>query len=59
VYFVVEPKREQLAEIARMTDAGELRPTSVEVYPLASASEAFAHSMERGRRRKVVLEMAA
>ena len=59
VYFVVEPRREQLAEIARMADAGELHPTPVEVYPLAAARDAFAHSLERGRRRKVVLEMAA
>jgi hypothetical protein len=31
----------------------------VEVYPLASAREAFARSLEPGRRGKVVLEAAA
>ena len=41
--------------IARLADAGELRPPSVEIFPLASAREAFARSLERGRRGKVVL----
>jgi NADPH:quinone reductase-like Zn-dependent oxidoreductase len=54
-YFVVEPNREQLISIARLADAGELRPPAVEVFPLASAREAFARSLERGRRGKVVL----
>jgi NADPH:quinone reductase-like Zn-dependent oxidoreductase len=58
VYFVVEPNREQLTSIARLADAGELRPPPVEVFPLALAREAFAHSLERGRPRKVVLDVA-
>jgi NADPH:quinone reductase-like Zn-dependent oxidoreductase len=58
-YFVVEPNREQLRSIARLVDAGELRPPPVEIFQLASAREAFAHSLERGRRRKVVLDVAA
>ena len=58
VYFVVEPKRDQLEELARRVDIGELRPAPVEVYPLASAREAFARSMEPGRRGKVVLGVA-
>jgi len=59
VYFVVEPDRDQLRSIARMTGSGELRPAPVELYPLASARDAFARSLEPGRRGKVVLEMAA
>ncbi len=59
VYFVVEPHRDELETLARMVDAGELRPAPVEVHPLASAREAFARSLERGRRGKVVLEVAA
>ena len=55
VYFVVEPNRHQLASLARREDVGELRPPSVEVFPLASAREAFARSLEPGRRGKVVL----
>jgi NADPH:quinone reductase-like Zn-dependent oxidoreductase len=55
VYFVVEPKRDQLEELGGRADIAELRPAAVEVYPLASAREAFARSMEPGRRGKVVL----
>jgi NADPH:quinone reductase-like Zn-dependent oxidoreductase len=58
VYFIVEPNREQLMSIARLADAGELRPPAVEIFPLASAREAFARSLERGRPRKVVLDVA-
>jgi NADPH:quinone reductase-like Zn-dependent oxidoreductase len=54
-YFTVEPNRDQLWSIARLADAGELRPPSIEIFPLASAREAFARSLERGRRGKVVL----
>jgi NADPH:quinone reductase-like Zn-dependent oxidoreductase len=56
-YFTVEPNRDQLASIARLVDAGELRPPSVELFPLASARAAFARSLEPGRRGKVVLEV--
>jgi NADPH:quinone reductase-like Zn-dependent oxidoreductase len=59
VYFVVEPNRDQLSEIARMLDAGELRAPAVEVYPLARAREAFARSLQPGRPGKVVLEATA
>jgi NADPH:quinone reductase-like Zn-dependent oxidoreductase len=58
VYFIVEPNREQLMSIARLVDAGELRPPSVDIFPLASAREAFARSLERGRPHKVVLDVA-
>jgi NADPH:quinone reductase-like Zn-dependent oxidoreductase len=54
-YFTVEPNHDQLTTIARLADAGKLRPPSVEIFPLASAREAFARSLQRGRRGKVVL----
>jgi len=54
-YFVVEPNHVQLTTIARLADAGELRPPSVELFPLASAREAFGRSLERGRHGKVVV----
>ncbi|HEX5622012.1 MAG TPA: NADP-dependent oxidoreductase [Solirubrobacteraceae bacterium] len=54
-YFTVEPNRDQLWSIARLADAGALRRPSVEIFPLAAAREAFARSLERGRRGKVVL----
>jgi NADPH:quinone reductase-like Zn-dependent oxidoreductase len=59
VYFVVEPNRDELEELARRADIGELRVPPVEVYPLASAREAFVRSLAQGRHGKVVLEVAA
>jgi hypothetical protein len=38
-----------------LADAGELRPPSVEIFPLTSARDAFARSLERARQAKVVL----
>jgi NADPH:quinone reductase-like Zn-dependent oxidoreductase len=58
VYFIVEPNREQLMSLATLANAGELRPPSVEVFPLTSAREAFARSLERGRQGKIVLAVA-
>jgi NADPH:quinone reductase-like Zn-dependent oxidoreductase len=58
VYFIVEPNPDQLSSIARLVDSGELRPGPVEVFPLMSAREAFARSLEPGRRGKVVLDVA-
>jgi NADPH:quinone reductase-like Zn-dependent oxidoreductase len=58
VHFLVEPNRDQLSSIARLVDRGELLPAPVEVFPLMSAREAFARSLEPGRRGKVVLDVA-
>jgi NADPH:quinone reductase-like Zn-dependent oxidoreductase len=58
VYFVVEPNRDQLTSLARLADLGEVRPPAVEVFPLTSAREAFARSLERGLHAKVVLAVA-
>jgi NADPH:quinone reductase-like Zn-dependent oxidoreductase len=55
VFFIVEPNRDQLGSLAGMVDGGELRPPLVEVFPLTSAREAFARSLESGRRGKAVL----
>jgi NADPH:quinone reductase-like Zn-dependent oxidoreductase len=51
-FFIVEPNREQLSRIARMIDAGELRPVVGGAFPLAEARRAYAHKPVRG---KVVL----
>ena len=59
VYFVVEPNRDQLGSLAKRVDDGDLRPPRVEVFPFTSAREAFARSLEPGRRGKVVLDVAA
>ena len=58
VYFIVEPNRDQLDSLARMVDDGDLRPPPVEVFPLTSAREAFARSLQPDRRGKVVLTVA-
>jgi len=51
-FFIVEPSRAQLEQIARAIDGGELRAAVGAVFPLARAREAYAHKPERG---KVVL----
>jgi NADPH:quinone reductase-like Zn-dependent oxidoreductase len=57
IYFVVEPNRDQLVEIGRLVDSGDLRPEVDSVFPLAEARAAFARSMARGKRGKVVLRV--
>jgi len=57
-YFVVEPDRAQLLELGRLADAGEIRPAIDTVFPLARAPEAFDRLAARGKRGKVVLEIA-
>jgi NADPH:quinone reductase-like Zn-dependent oxidoreductase len=58
-FFVVEPNREQLVEIAERIDAGALRPAIDAVFALADARAAFERSMARDTRGKVVLSVAA
>jgi NADPH:quinone reductase-like Zn-dependent oxidoreductase len=57
VYFIVEPNREQLAEIGRLADGGALRALVDSVFPLGEAREAFERSMQPGKRGKVVLRV--
>src|SRR5215216_7817440 len=56
-YFVVEPNREQLLELARLADTGELRPEIDSIFPLTEARAAFTRSAARGKRGKVVLQV--
>ena len=58
VYFVVQPNREQLTEIGRLIDAGDLRVSVDSVFGLADAKMAFARVAERGKQGKVVLKVA-
>ena len=53
-YFIVEPSRTQLAEIARLIDEGALRPVVGAVFPLAEGRQAYQHKPVRG---KVVLRV--
>jgi NADPH:quinone reductase-like Zn-dependent oxidoreductase len=57
VYFVVEPNRSQLVEIARLAERGALRPTIDAVFPLREAQRAFERSLAGNRRGKIVLSI--
>jgi NADPH:quinone reductase-like Zn-dependent oxidoreductase len=57
VYFVVEPNRAQLVELARLADTGALSPAIDSVFPLEDAPAAFARLAERGKSGKVVLQV--
>jgi NADPH:quinone reductase-like Zn-dependent oxidoreductase len=56
-YFVVEPNRAQLVELARLADEGALVPQIDSTFPLADARAAFDRLEQRGKRGKVVLEI--
>jgi NADPH:quinone reductase-like Zn-dependent oxidoreductase len=56
-YFVVEPRRDQLVELARLVDEGTVRPMVDSVFPLAEARSAFERVMMPGKRGKVVLQV--
>ncbi|HEY6581771.1 MAG TPA: NADP-dependent oxidoreductase, partial [Rubrobacter sp.] len=57
VYFVVEPDRTVLAELARRIDEGEMRPIVGEVFPLEQGREAFEAKRRPGTPGKVVLRV--
>jgi NADPH:quinone reductase-like Zn-dependent oxidoreductase len=57
VYFVVKPNREQLVEIGGLVESGHLLPAVDSTFPLTEARAAFARSMARGKRGKVVLRV--
>ena len=57
-YFVVEPNREQLIELARLADSGELRVAIDSIFTLAEAAAAFERSLASGKHGKVVIEVA-
>ena len=53
-YFIVEPSRTQLAEIAQLIDGGQVRPVVGAEFPLADAIRAYQTKPLRG---KVVLRV--
>jgi NADPH:quinone reductase-like Zn-dependent oxidoreductase len=57
-YFVVEPNRDELAELGRLVDAGALRAQVDSVFALAEAIKAFERVAAPGKRGKVVLRVA-
>jgi NADPH:quinone reductase-like Zn-dependent oxidoreductase len=56
-YFVVEPDREQLVELAKLATDGILRTAIDSVFPLEDARAAFDRVMSPGKRGKVVIEV--
>ncbi|HEV8206717.1 MAG TPA: NADP-dependent oxidoreductase, partial [Acidimicrobiia bacterium] len=56
VFFIRQGNRDQLAEIARLVDAGQLRPQIGAVYPLADARKAFMDKSTQSMPGKVVLQ---
>jgi len=56
-YFVVEPDRDQLVELAKLAADGTLRPAIDSVFPLEDARAAFDRVMASGKRGKVVIEV--
>jgi NADPH:quinone reductase-like Zn-dependent oxidoreductase len=55
-FFIVEPSRSQLEEIAWLIDSGAIRPIVGSVFPLAEARQAYLLKPARG---KVVLQVVA
>jgi NADPH:quinone reductase-like Zn-dependent oxidoreductase len=48
-FFIVEPKRTELEEIAGRIDGGEIRPILGAEFPLADAQAAYQHKPIRGK----------
>jgi len=57
VSFVVAPNRDELIEVARLIDAGSLRPVIGTVFPLTEARAAFELSLRHHTRGKIVLSV--
>ncbi len=59
-FFIVEPKRSQLARVAELIDAAALRPFVEAVVPLSEAADAFAgRAASHPHRGKVVVRIDA
>jgi NADPH:quinone reductase-like Zn-dependent oxidoreductase len=58
VYFVVEPDRDQLVELAGLADRGVVRPAIDQVFPLAEARKAFERTLADHPGGKIVLRVA-
>jgi NADPH:quinone reductase-like Zn-dependent oxidoreductase len=56
-FFIVEPNRDQLDELAGLADQGQLRVLVDRTYPFTEAREAFERSLDRNGVGKVVLRV--
>ena len=57
LFFIVEPDRDQLEELAKLIDAGSLKPVVARVFPLAQARDAFELGLQGHTRGKIVLRV--
>jgi NADPH:quinone reductase-like Zn-dependent oxidoreductase len=58
-YFVVEPRHEQLSELAHLVDLGVLRPTVGGVFPLAETASAIISQRDAHIRGKLAIRVVA
>jgi len=58
-FFIVAANRAQLAEIARLIDAGQIRVFVQESFPLAQARQAYERAQGGGSRGKVVFRVVS
>ena len=56
-FFIVEPERSQLIELARFVDDGRLRVEVADVFPLEDAAAAYEYGRTGRRRGKVVVQV--
>ena len=56
-FFIVEPDRSQLIELARLVDDGRLSVEVSDVFPLRDAAAAYASGRTARRRGKIVLQV--
>ncbi len=54
-FFIVEPSRTQLVEVGKLLEAGKLRPVLDTVLPVSAATEAYAGTVARQGRGKLVI----
>ena len=57
-FFIVEPDHQQLVEVAKLLDKGQLRTVVGPPIPLALAAEAYSGSLQKKQRGKVVVSIA-
>jgi NADPH:quinone reductase-like Zn-dependent oxidoreductase len=57
VFFIVEPDRDQLEEMAKLIDTGSLKSIVAAVLPLARARDAFEIGLHGHTRGKIVLQV--
>lgn len=59
VSMLVQPNRDQLRELAKLIDAGRLRPVIEAVFPLPRAREAYERGLLGHNRGKMVLQVVS